>query len=57
MHNEADLMREFDDFLDECYDSVEILGIEFPANEILKTDKIAYRGCFLDWCDANDYEF
>ena len=57
MHNESDLMREFDDFLDECYDSVEILGIEFPPNEILKTDKIAYRGCFFDWCNANDYDF
>lgn len=57
MHNETDLLREFDDFLDECYDSVKIMHIEFPPNEILKTDQIAYRGCFLDWCDANDYNF
>lgn len=57
MHNEYDLMREFDDFLDECYDSVEILGMEFLPNQILKTDQIAYRGCFLDWCSANDYDF
>lgn len=57
MHNESDLMREFDDFLDEIHDSVEILGMEFSPNQILKTDQIAYRGCFLDWCDANGYEF
>lgn len=55
--NESDLLCEFDDFLDEIHDAVEILGMEFLPNQILKTDQIAYRGCFLDWCSANDYDF
>lgn len=57
MHNEYDLMREFDEFLDGCYDSVEMMHMEFLPNEILKSDQIAYRESFLNWCDANDYEF
>lgn len=57
MYNESDLMREFDEFLDAVYDEVKMMGLTFRPNEILKTDQIAYRGCFLDWCDANDYEF
>ena len=55
--NEFDLLCEFDDFLDASYDEVKIMGLTFRANEILKTDQIAYRGCFLDWCSANNYGF
>ena len=55
--NETDLLHEFDDFLDECYDSVKIMYMEFLPNQILKTDRLAYRGCFLDWCSANGYDF
>lgn len=50
-------MREFDEFLDECYESVEMLGVEFFPNQILKSDRDAYRQGFLDWCNANNYDF
>lgn len=55
--NEFDLMREFDDFLDECYDSVEIMYMEFLPSQILKSDSGAYRDSFLNWCSANGYDF
>lgn len=55
--NEFDLMREFDEFLDEFYDSVEIMHMTFLPNEILKSDSEAYRESFLNWCSANDYDF
>lgn len=57
MRNESDLMREFDDFLDEMYDEYEMMGVTIWPNQILKSDQIAYRTAFLDWCDANDYDF
>lgn len=57
MYNESDLIDEFNDFLDEHYDEYEIMGVTIFPREILKTDQIAYRTAFLDWCDANDYEF
>lgn len=57
MHNEFDLTREFDEFLDEVYDEVEIMGVTIFPNQILKTDQDAYREGFLDWCNSNNYEF
>lgn len=56
-HNEFDLLSEFDDFLDAVHDEVEIMGLTFLPNEILKTDEVAYRESFLNWCDANNYDF
>ena len=42
---------EFDDFLDECYESVTVAGMEFYASDILKScDPVAYR------CAKNDYD-
>lgn len=55
--NEYDLLREFDDFLDDMYDEYDIMGVTVFPNQILKTDQSAYREAFNNWCDANDYEF
>ena len=57
MHNEFDLMREYDEFINDQHDTVEINGVEFLGTEILKRDQIAYREGFLDWCNSNNYEF
>lgn len=57
MHNEFDLMREFDEFLDAVYDEVSIAGMDFFPNQILKSDQHAYRKKFLDWCNSNGYEY
>lgn len=57
MHNESDLMREFDEILDDTYDEYDIMGVTIFPSQILKSDQIAYRTAFLDWCDGNGYEF
>ena len=42
---------EFDDFLDDCYESVTVACIKFYASDILKScDPVAYR------CEKNDYD-
>ena len=42
---------EFDDFLDECYDEVNICGMTYSASNALKScDPVAYR------CAKSDYE-
>lgn len=57
MHNESDLMREFDEFLDAMYDEVCISGVDFFPHQILKSDEYAYRERFNDWCDTGGYEY
>lgn len=48
----------FDEFLDDVYPSVDIIGGGFlPYSEVLKScDPIAYRCAFLDWLDSEDEE-
>lgn len=57
MHNESDLITMFDEFLDEVYDEVEIMGVTIFPNQILKTDQDAYRQAFNNYCDANNYDY
>jgi len=57
MHNETDLMYQYDEFLNDQHDPIEINGVEFLATEILKRDQIAYREGFLAWCQDNNYDF
>ena len=43
--------EEFNDFLDDCYESVTVAGMEFYASDILKScDPVAYR------CMKSDYD-
>lgn len=57
MHNEFELMYEYDEFINDQHDPIEINGVEFLATEILKRDQVAYREGFLDWCNSNNHEF
>ena len=42
---------EYDDFLDDCYPTVELMGMTFYPSDVLKScDPIAYR------CSKSDYE-
>lgn len=52
MHNETELMREFDNYLNEDHDPDD--G-EF-LSEILKKNG-RYRAEFLNWCGINGYDF
>ena len=48
-----DLYSEFDDFLNESYPTVNIVGIEFDAAYVLqKMDPIAYETTFYDYVDS-----
>ena len=42
---------EYDDFLDDCYPTVELMGMTFYPSDVLKScDPVAYR------CSKSDYE-
>lgn len=46
----------FDEYLDEIYPEVEILGVTFSPSQIMaEVDPIAYRCGFNDWVDAEGY--
>lgn len=46
---------EFDDFLDDCYQTVTVAGMEFYASDILKScDPVAYRCAKVDY--ESDYD-
>ncbi len=48
-----ELSDRYDDFIDECYPTVEIMGMTYPASRTLKeVDPIAYRVGFNDWIDS-----
>ena len=55
-----DFKEEFDDYLNETYDYVEIAGIEYAPSQILEAvDPVAYEEAFKVWLDkrcAYDYE-
>ena len=49
----SDRNEMFDHFLDECYPTVNIVGIDFyPADVLFECDPIAYRVAMNDWFDA-----
>ena len=49
--------EEFNDFLDDCYESVTIAGMEFYASDVLKScDPVAYRCAKLDHESNYDVE-
>lgn len=57
--NERQLEDRFDDYLDDCYDHPECMGVTVEPHEFIKThDETAYRCAFNDWLDSacrNDY--
>lgn len=55
--NEINTMSEaqdlFDDYLDEGWDPIEILGVTYPRGFLLRNaDPIAYRSYILDFIDG-----
>lgn len=43
----------YDLHLNEVHETVELLGVEYYASELLKSaDPIAYKCGWIDWCDA-----
>lgn len=55
--NEQDALQQYDDFLDECYGTINICGLDYSASVAFKeVDPIAYRCGFNDYCDAENIE-
>lgn len=55
-HMNATYGELFDQNIDEYSGTVDVYGIEFRASDILKElDPTAYRCCFLDWLDSEEY--
>ena len=47
--------KQFDEFLDEIYDEVNVCGLEYYASYAFKEmDPVRYHCAYLDWC--NDYD-
>ena len=48
-----DFVQEYNDFLDECYPMIEMMGIKFYPSTVLKEcDPIAYDCGFYDYMDS-----
>lgn len=55
--NDYEQEKLFDEFLDECYPDVEILGDKYPLSTVLKeADPIKYRCAFGDWASEQEDE-
>ena len=56
-YNEYELEQMYDEFLDECYPTVNVCGYDFdPSRALKELDPTAYRCGFLDWCDQEGYD-
>lgn len=54
---ESEALRKFDEFIDETNAEVVVLGAAYNASKALKkTDPIAYREAFNNWCDMEGIE-
>ena len=53
MYYKPDLIREFNNWLDEAYSPVNIAGLTYCASYVLKTvDPMTYNEIFNNWLDA-----
>ena len=50
-YSQGQLADLFDELIDEAHDEIEVCGICFQPSDVLKTDPIAYRQCFLEYQD------
>lgn len=49
----SETVAAYDSMLDEIYPTVQVDGLEWAPSEVLeKTDPIAYKCGWVDWCDA-----
>ena len=55
--NEYELEQMYNEFLDDCYPTVNVCGYDFnPSRALKELDPTAYRCGFLDWCDQEGYD-
>lgn len=55
--SEREALERFDEFLDECWESVWVCGLEFTTSRALKElDPTAYREQFNNWLDSEGLE-
>lgn len=49
----SETVEAYDLFLNEIYETVELLGVEYYPSDLLNsTDPIAYKCGWIDWCDS-----
>ena len=53
---EHEAESQYDEFLDDVYQSVTIAGVEYFPSNIVKTDGPAYREGFNNWTDSEGIE-
>lgn len=56
--SEYDALESFEDFVNDTYETVTIMGYSYdPARALKELDPIAYREEFSNWIDSNREEF
>mgnify|MGYP003402989655 CR=1 FL=1 len=54
---EAEMLQEFDNFLNDMHKPVTVVGVTMsPSNVLKKTDSIAYRTQFNDWTGWSGFD-
>lgn len=54
---EREALSRFDDFLNECWETVHICGYSYdPAQALKQCDEVAYREEFNNWLDSEGLE-
>ena len=55
--HERILEEEYDDFLDEIYEEINICGHTYsPSISLYRVDEVAYHQGFLEYLDVNEWE-
>lgn len=55
--NEYELEQMYNEFLADCYPTVNVCGYDFdPSRALKELDPTAYRCGFLAWCDQEGYD-
>lgn len=55
--NEREALDQYNDMLDEVYDTVNIGNLSYTASQVLsQVDPVAYRTGFNDWLDSEGIE-
>ncbi len=51
--SEDEAYKMFDDYLDECFEPVVLVTIQYPMSKVLEdTDPIHYYLLYKEWCDS-----
>ena len=52
-----DLIDEYDEFINDQHNPIEINGVKHSASDILKRDMKSYLEGFAAWRENNEYDF